>query len=113
MAKLELKLSIMQLQEALDVTSLSQLSIVLINPYTLSVISQKVSLQLPAGLSMLTGLTVQAIYVYYTIAVVHAGASLKSIRLFVDIPLTANDWYFELYRFTLYPLSVKGLRDLL
>jgi hypothetical protein len=59
MAILELKSSMIQLQEALDVTSLVQLSSVLINPYNLSVILQQVSLQLPAGLSMLTGLTVR------------------------------------------------------
>jgi hypothetical protein len=91
----ELKLSIMQLQEAIDVTSLGQLSSVLINPYNLSIILQ-VSLQLPAGLSMLTGLSVQDMYVYYTIAVVHAAVTSKSIRLFIEIPLKASDRYFEL-----------------
>ena len=57
-AILELKFSIVQLQESLDATSMGQLSSVLINPYNLSVILQQVSLQLPAGLSMLTVLTV-------------------------------------------------------
>lgn len=98
MAILELKLSIIQLQEALDVTSLGQLSSVLINPYNLSIILQQVSLQLPAGLLMLTGLTVQDMYVYYTIATVHAVATSKNIRLFVDIPLKAVDRYFQLYQ---------------
>ena len=63
MAILEFKFSVIQLQEALDVTSMGQLSSVLINPYNLSVILQQVSLQLPAGLSMLTGLTVEEMYV--------------------------------------------------
>jgi len=98
MAILELKLSIMQLQEALDVTSLGQLSSVLLNPYNLSIILQQVSLQLPAGLSMPTELAVQDMYVYYTTAAVHAVATSKSIRLFVDIPLKASDRYFELYQ---------------
>ena len=88
----------MQLQEAIDVTSLGQLSSVLINPYNLSMILQQVSLQLLAGLSMLTGLSVQDMYVYYTIAVVHAVATSKSIRLFIEIPLKASDRYFELYQ---------------
>jgi len=87
MATLELKLSVMQLQEAIDVTSLGQLSSVLIHPYNLSVILQQVSLQLPAGLSMLTGLTVQEMYVYYTIATVHSIATPNNIKLFVEIPL--------------------------
>ena len=60
----------MQLQEAIDVTSLGRLSSVLINPYNLSVILQQVSLQLPAGLPMLTGLSVQEMYVYCTKVVV-------------------------------------------
>ena len=98
MAVLELKSSIIRLQEALDVTSLGQLSSVLISPYNLSVILQQISLQLPAGLSMLTGLTVQEMYVYYTIATVHAVASSRNIRLFIDIPLKATDRYFELYQ---------------
>jgi septal ring factor EnvC (AmiA/AmiB activator) len=48
MAILELKFSLMQLQESLDVTSSGKLSSVLINPYNLSTILQQVSLQLPA-----------------------------------------------------------------
>jgi hypothetical protein len=76
---------------------MGQLSSVQINPYNLSVILQQVSLQLPAGLAMLTGLTVEEMYVYYTIATVHAVASSHTIR-FVDIPLKAADRYFELYQ---------------
>ena len=52
MAILDLKSSIIRLQEALDITSLGQLSSVLISPYNLSVILQQISLQLPAGLSI-------------------------------------------------------------
>jgi hypothetical protein len=63
MAILEIKFDVRQLQESLDVTSLGQLSSVLINPCSLSIIVQQVSLQLPAGLSMLTGLTVEEMYV--------------------------------------------------
>jgi len=108
-AILELKLKVIQLQEAIDVTSAGQLSSVLIHPYNLSMILQQVSLQLPAGLSMLTGLTVQDMYVYYTIAVVHAVATSKSIRLFVDIPLKAADRYFELYQVHSLPFYHKGI----
>ena len=109
MAILELKLSIIQLQEAIDVTSLGQLCSVLIHPYNLSVILQQVSLQLPAGLSMLTGLTVQEMYVYYTISAVHAVATSRNIRLFVDIPLKAADRYFELYQVHSLPFFHRGI----
>jgi len=71
---------------------------VLINPNNLSNILQQVSLQLPAGLTMLTGLTVEEMHVYYTVAAVHAVATSKSIRLFIDITLKAVDRYFELYQ---------------
>ena len=81
----------MQLQEAMDVISLSQLSSVLIHPYNLLKILQQISLQLPAGLTMLTGLTVQEMYVYHAIAVVGAVATSRNIRLFVDILLEVAD----------------------
>ena len=113
MAILELKLSVIQLQEAIDVTSLGQLSSVLIHPYNLSVILQQISFQLPAGLSMLTGLTVQEMYVYYTIAKVHAVATSKNIRLFVDIPLKAADRYFEIDQVHSLPFSMQESGSLL
>jgi hypothetical protein len=109
MAILDLKSSIIRLQEALDITSLGQLSSVLISPYNLSVILQQISLQLTAGLSMLTGLTVQEMYVYYTIATVHAVASSRNIRLFIEIPLKATDRYFELYQVRSLPFFHKGI----
>ena len=101
MAILELKFSIIQVQEALDVTSMGQLSSVLINPYNLSTILQQVSLQLPAGLSMLTGLTIEEMYVYYSVATVHAVATSTDIRLLIEIllchrgrgPVSRRSWF--------------------
>jgi hypothetical protein len=49
---------------------------------------------------MLTGLTIEDIYIYYAVASVHATATSRSIRLFIDIPLKAADRYFELYQAT-------------
>jgi hypothetical protein len=98
MAMLEMKFSLIQLQESLDLTSVGKLSSNLINPYNLSNILQQVSLHLPAGTSMLTGLTVEEMYVYYAVATVHAVATSRSIRLFIEIPLKAADRYFELYQ---------------
>ena len=97
------------MQEAIDVTSAGQLRSMLIHPYNLSTVLQRVSLQLPAGLSMLTGLTVQDMYVYYAIAVVHAVATSKSIRFLVDITLKAADRYFELYQVHSLPFYHKGI----
>jgi hypothetical protein len=47
---------------------------------------------------MLTGLTVEDMYVYYNIAMVHAVPTFTSIRLFVEITFKAADRYFELYQ---------------
>jgi hypothetical protein len=112
MAILELRFSITQMQESLDVTSNRKLSSVLINPSNLSEILQQVSSQLPAGLSMLTGLTIEDMYVYYTIATVHAVATSKSTRLFVDVPLKAANRYYELYQIHSLPFFHKEIEKL-
>jgi hypothetical protein len=109
MAMVELRFNMIQLQESLDVKSIGKLSSVLINPQNLSIILQQVSLQLPAGLTMLTGLTVEEMYVYYTVAEVHAVATSTSIRLFIDIPLKAADRYFELYQVHSLPFFHKSI----
>jgi len=57
---------------------------------------------------MLTGLTVEEMYVYYTVATVHAVAISKSIRLFVDIPIK-DDRYFELYQDHSLPFLHQGI----
>jgi hypothetical protein len=90
----ELKSKVRQLQEPLDVSSVGKLTNVFINPCNLSAILQQVSLQLPAGLSMLTGLTDEETYVYNTPATVHDVATSKNIRLVVYIQLKAADRYF-------------------
>jgi hypothetical protein len=56
---------------------------------------------------MLTGLTVEEMYVYYTIATVHAVASSRSIRLFIEITLKAAERYFELYQVHSLPFIQK------
>ena len=66
MAILEIKFKLTQLQESLDLTSLGKLSSVLISPYNLSVILQQVSLKLPQGMSMLTGLSVEDVRLLYS-----------------------------------------------
>jgi hypothetical protein len=105
----EIKFSLTQLQESLDLTSLGKLSSVLINPYNLTMILQQVSSQLPQGVSMLMGLAVEDIYVYYTIATVHAVATSRHIKLFTDIPLKAADRYFELYQVHSLPFFHVGI----
>ena len=87
MSLFELKFSMTQIQESLNVISIGKLSCVLISPYNLSDILQQVSLQLPAGLTMLTGLTVEEMYVYCTVAAIHALAKSKNIRFLLTYRL--------------------------
>jgi hypothetical protein len=111
MALLEMKFSLIQLQESLDLTSVGKLSSTLINPYNLSNILQQVSLHVPAGISMFTGLTVEEMYVHYAVATVHAIATARSIRLFIEIPLKAVDRYFELYQVHSLPFFHEGINN--
>jgi len=74
MSIFELKFSMTRIQESLEVTSVGKLSSVLISPYNLSDILQQVSLHVPARLTMLTGLTVEEMYVYCTVAAVYVFA---------------------------------------
>jgi hypothetical protein len=109
MAILGVKFDVVKLQEALDFTSNGKLSSMLIHPSNLSVILQQVSSQLHAGLSMLAGLTVEEMYVYYAVATVHAVATSRTIRLLIDMPLKAVDRYFELYQVHSLPFFHKGI----
>jgi hypothetical protein len=112
LAILELNCSLVQLQESLDVTSVGKLSSNLISPHNLLDLLKQVSLHLPAGTSMLTGLTIsiEEMYVYYAVANVHATATSQSIRLFIDIPLKAADRYFELYQVHSLPFFHQGIK---
>jgi len=101
----EMKFSLARLQEYLDLTNLGKLSSTLINPYNLSTISQQVSLQLSEGMSMLTGMTVEEMYVYYAVPTVHA----VDIHLFVEITLKTVEHLFELYQIHPLPFFHAGI----
>jgi hypothetical protein len=98
---MDMKFSLVQLQESLDLASVGKLSSTLINPFNLSELLQQVNLHLPKGTSMLTGLSIGDMYIYYAVANIHATAISRSIRLFIDIPLRAADRSFYI---TLGPL---------
>jgi hypothetical protein len=109
---MEMKFSLIQLQESLDLTSVGKLSSNLINPYNLSELLQQVILHLPKSTQMLTGLTIEDMYIYYAVAAVHATATFKSIRLFIEIPLRAADRYFTLYQAHSLPFFMREFRSL-
>jgi hypothetical protein len=109
---MEMKFSLIQLQESLDLTSVGKLSSTLINPYNLSELLQQINLHLPKGTSMLTGLSADEMYIYYAVATVHAIATTKSIPLCIDIPLRAAGRTLTLYQTHSLPFSTRGLRNL-
>jgi hypothetical protein len=76
---MEMKFSLRQLQESLDLTSVGKLSSTLINPSNILELLQQVNLHLPKGTSMLTGLSIEDMYIYYAVAAVHATVTSKSI----------------------------------
>jgi hypothetical protein len=59
---------------------------------------------------MLTGLSIEEMYVYYAITKVHAAASSRSIKLFTDIALKAADRYSELYQAHPLPFFHPGIK---
>jgi hypothetical protein len=103
-------LLLLTLQESLDLTSVGKLSSTLINPCNLSELLQQVNLHLPKGTQMLTGLSIEDMYVYYAVAAVHATATSKSTRLFIEIPLRAADRYFTLYQAHSLPFFHEGIK---
>jgi hypothetical protein len=60
---------------------------------------------------MLTGLSIEDMYIYYAVATVHATATSRSIRLFIDIPSrAADDRSFKLYQAHSLPFFHKGIK---
>jgi hypothetical protein len=59
---------------------------------------------------MLTGFSIEDMYVYYAVAAVHATATSKSIRFFIDILLKAADRYFNLYQAHSLPFFHEGIK---
>lgn len=100
--EIELTLSLVdkqliQLQEALDVTSTGYLSSVLIPPAKLTELLKEIVLKLPVGLSLIVKTELDKIYSYYQIVNVHAISIKNVIRLVIDIPLQNTHSNFELY----------------
>jgi hypothetical protein len=60
---MEMKFSLMQLQESLVLTSVGKLSSTSINPYNLSELLQQVNLHLLKGTSMQRGLSIEDLYI--------------------------------------------------
>lgn len=88
---------LIQLQEALDITSNGYLSSLLITPAKLNNILKEVVRELPVGLSLVVDTDIDKVYNYYRIARVHAISTKNVIRLIVEIPLQSTKSQFELF----------------
>lgn len=99
---IEVDTKLVQLQEALDVTSTGFLSALLIPPPKLNSILREIVTELPVGLSLITTTDLDLTYHYYRVAKVHALAAKNVVRIIIDIPLQSYNSQFELY-------SVKSL----
>lgn len=94
---------LIQLQEALDITSNGYLSSLLITPAKLNNILKEVVRELPVGLSLVVDTDIDKVYNYYRIARVHAISTKNVIRLIVEIPLQSAKSQFELFSVKLLP----------
>lgn len=94
----ELEHQVMQFRGAIDVTATGKLSSYLVPPHLFANLLSRIALKLPDSVSLLSFVESSTIFMYYSIAQVHALASENKLRIFIDIPLKSPDRYFELYR---------------
>jgi hypothetical protein len=76
---IQLQQSVMRLQEGLDISATGRLSSVLIPPHKLSTILREVILKLPQDVSLISGFTVENMYIYYEVAKVQAYATVATL----------------------------------
>lgn len=92
-----INVQLLQMQQALDVTSTEYLSSLLVTPAKLNEALEEVVKQLPVGLSLIVGTELDKVYNYYRIAKVHAISIRNVIRLIIEIPLQSVRSEFELF----------------
>jgi hypothetical protein len=92
------------------VTSTGKLSAELLPPHNLSQIWQQVALTLPADVSLLAGIILEDMFIYYEIAKVQTYATPSEIRLIIRLPLRGSDRVMNLYRTESLPIYEPLLR---
>lgn len=92
----EIRQEITLFNQALDLTSMGKLSSYFITPAELSKLLREINL--PAGLSFLTGVHTDEVYKYYVRARVHAATLGSILRIYVELPLKSPSLEFELYK---------------
>lgn len=97
-----------QLREAISITSLGKLSSYFLSPTRLLSILTAMQPHLPSDLRLLTNLRLDEMYMYYSIAKVHAVAIGTKLRLIVDIPIKAENRYFNLYHALPLPVVIDN-----
>ena len=83
------------------------LSVKLIDPFTLQNILRNVTLQLPDGYKLIPGSKTENIHQYYQIAKVTVAATAHCIKLIISIPLETASQHFILYKITSLPECIS------
>jgi hypothetical protein len=98
----EIKCSLIQLQESLDLTSVGKLGSTLINPYNLPELLQQVNLHLPKGTSMSSRLSTEDMYIYWSCVKKHVrrayskkGTTKRTVIAENRLPLAAAMYHLD------------------
>ena len=94
----QLEHNMIQFREAIDITATGKLSSYLVPPHLFVNILKRIAYNLPEGISLISSIETNTVFLYYTLVQVHALATKQKLRIMIDIPLKSVDRYFELYR---------------
>jgi len=84
------------------------LSVKLIDPFTLQNTLRNVTLQLPDGYKLIPGTKTENIHQYYQIAKVTVAATAHCVKLIISVPLETESHHFTLYKITTLPERITS-----
>lgn len=85
-------------ESALEFIALGKINSYFLPPSRLLQILEDITPYLGNDFQLLTNLKLDQMYIYYSVATVHAASIGNKIRLFVNIPIKATNRYFNLYQ---------------
>lgn len=97
---------ISRFQTALATTANHKLSPYFVSPSSLFKLLQTIQPTLTDGISLLTNLHIDEVYLYYSVATCNVAVINGVMRLFISIPLKSPNTYFELYRAVAFPTQL-------
>lgn len=97
-----------QLENAISITAVGKLSSYFLTPTQLLRILTLIEPHLPQGCTLLSALTLDNMYIYYTLSTVHLAAYDGQIRLFAQLPIKEYNKYFNLFKAISLPYQVPN-----